>query len=120
MKTAINAMEHSGRCTDAVYEALTGEKPWRFIKTGGDLLEFLREAGWAYEVIDWTPRTMKRLAIELPLEERSHPNATYYIITRGHAMAIHEGELIDFAARGFDGRHVLGVYRLTRSEGVVA
>ena len=111
----LNTMEHSGRCTNAVYEALTGVKPWRLIKTGSDLLEFLREAGWAYVVIDGAPRTMKRLAIELPLEERRHPDATYYIMTSGHAMAIHDGELIDFAARGFDGRHVLGVYRLVRN-----
>lgn len=105
-----NSMEHSNRCTNAVYEAITGQAHDEVLRTGFDLLDALREAGWVWDPIwKWEPRTMRDLLRELP-----DPEATYYICTRGHAMAIHQGELIDYANRGFDGRHVIGIYSITR------
>lgn len=103
------------RCTNAAFEAITGQCPNVEIIDGGHFLSLVREAGLGYEVLGRVAPTVRAL-MAMP----EYQTGSYYLFTSGHAMALVDGVLTDTEERGPDGRRILGVYRIIRRSPVSA
>ena len=103
------------RCTNAAFEAITGQCPNVEIIDGGHFLSLVREAGLGYEVLGRVAPTVRAL-MAMP----EYQTGSYYLFTSGHAMALVDGVLTDTEERGPDGRRILGVYRIIRRSSVTA
>ena len=99
---AKSIVDSSVRCTQATLRAFGIEDA--IPKTGSGCLEYLTSRGFtclrmpAYEGI-----TLKRLQ-QFPF--KPNPNGQYLINTKGHAIALIDGILIDTENKGFDNRSV--------------
>lgn len=101
------------RCTNAAFEAITGQCPSIEIIDGGHLLSLLKDAGFGYEVLGRVAPTVRALMVMPEFQSGS-----YYLFTSGHAMALVDGVLTDTEERGPDGRRIIGVYRVTKRPSV--
>ena len=98
------------RCTNAAFEALTGQQAPVEIRDGGELLETLGKVGFTYAHVDFQRNAPLRSVLADPALQQG----SFYLFTSGHALAYVDGVLTDTEERGADGRRVLGVYRITR------
>lgn len=109
------SMESLDRCTNAAFEAITGQCPRFEIVDGGHFLSLLKDVGFGYEVLGRVAPTVSAL-MKMP----EYQTGLYYFFTSGHAMALVDGVLTDTEERGPDGRRIIGVYRIIRRAPVTA
>ena len=87
----------------------------RVPENGWGVLQALLDNGWTYDVHYplgiYTDNlgTVSRFV-------REHPTGRWYIVTKGHAMAVIDGVLVDSAAEGPNRRRLLAAYEVYRKE----
>lgn len=94
------------RCTRAVLEAfgVDGVTP----RNGLQVLDALADAGYNVSLTqDWNGAPLREFV-------RAHPRGFYYLVTRGHALALVDGTLVDTQKKGPDGRRIQGVAKVKR------
>lgn len=97
------------RCTDAVFEAITGYPPERMLIDGGSVLQALSEAGFNYSTDGYIPAKTVQGLSRIPGIDRG----IYYFFSSGHAMCLVNGVLTDTEGRGPDMRRIIGFYEIT-------
>lgn len=116
-RIVLERFDPEGRCTNYTLYAFgicSDEK----LRDGLDLITALKEAGWKYQPIidyfDEKRRASRRKTVTLKEFSSDHPKGDFYIITRGHAMALRDGKLYDLTRRGKDRRVVQTAFKLWR------
>lgn len=85
------------RCTNSVFEAITGVCLSEKLLYGSSLLQKLNEYGYAYEVNTTYSDDLNEYYIGKPLSEfvNNEKQGVFYIVTSGHAIAYVNGVLTD-------------------------
>lgn len=85
----------------------------RVPRDGAGLLQALMENGWTYQA--YWPRD-EAYTDTVAKFVREHQTGSYYIVTRGHAMAVINGVLVDSAGEGPNRRRLIGAFKVYRKE----
>jgi hypothetical protein len=101
-----DVLVESMRCTQATLEALgvKGVCP----RTGTGVIGALTDAGikWKPIVLDRYPTVQKFV--------KDNPKGSFYLSTRGHAMALVDGELIDTELKGPNKRKLQAIIEIIK------
>lgn len=94
---APNGKPRNTRCTNSVFEAITGVCLSENLLYGSSLLQKLNEYGYAYEVNTTYSDDLNEYYIGKPLSEfvNNEKQGVFYIVTSGHAIAYVNGVLTD-------------------------
>ena len=94
----------SSRCTEATLKAfgINGCIP----KFASGCLQWLTLSKYKIIKLEYTPKTLKDFKYDL--------TKSYFINTRGHAMALIQGILIDTEKKGFDNRKIDWIWEVSK------
>jgi GNAT superfamily N-acetyltransferase len=101
--------EDSDRCTETVLNqfGIFGRAP----RDGLGVLDALMANGWTYRYVEHNGEPFRGTVREF---YDTYKVGQFYIASRGHAMAMIDGLLVDSAGRGPDGRHIIGAFEIYR------
>lgn len=106
---ARDIVNNASRCTEATLRGFGIDEIPHF---GSGCLEYLKHHDYNLELITFlSGKTMRRVQ---QWKEQNDPTGSFFIQTKGHAMAIVDGFLIDTERKGYDGRKIQFAWRVRK------
>lgn len=103
---ALEITNNASRCTEATLRAFGIDA---IPKTGSGILEQLKENGYKCSLIGYYS-ALKGIRKAIP----DFKSFSYLIYTKGHAMAVIEGHLIDTERKGWNNRRIEFIWKVEK------